>query len=147
MNTVDCSSQNEKNIETTGITILVADDRYENRYYLEKLLTGNGYRVILVKDGEEALNIINNETIDVIVTDILMPGQDGYDICKAIKGDPKTSHIPLIFYTASYTEKRHIDYGFSIGADEYIIKPSEPGILLDVIRRFLHHDGCGKNLK
>ena len=125
------SSQNQEK------TILVADDRHENRYFLESLLTGNGFRVISVKNGEEALHAVHSESVDLIITDILMPVMDGYMLCQTLQEDSAFSSIPFIFYTASYTEARHKDYGLSLGADEYICKPAEPEVLLAIIRKYL----------
>ena len=121
--------------------ILIVDDRYENRYYLESLLKGNGFSVVSAKNGQEALDLINSEDIVLIITDILMPVLDGYVLCQKVKGDPKTAHIPFIFHTASYTETRHRELGLSFGADEYVSKPIEPDTLLEIIRRILSKQG------
>lgn len=118
-------------------TILIADDRYDNRYLLETLLTGNGFRVISTKNGEEAFEILKSEKIDAIISDILMPVMDGHTLCQAVKKDLKLAQLPFIFYTASYTEPRHRQYGLSLGADEYICKPSEPEELIAIIRKYL----------
>lgn len=118
-------------------TIIVADDRHENRYFLQSLLTGNGFRVIPVKNGEEVLKALHSEPVDLIITDILMPVMDGYTLCQTLQNDPAFASIPFIFYTASYTETRHKDYGLSLGADEYICKPEEPKNLLAIIRKYL----------
>jgi CheY-like chemotaxis protein len=117
--------------------ILIVDDRYENRYFLEKLLTGNGYQTVSSINGKKALDLLKSERFDAIITDILMPEIDGYALCKMVKGDPQLIQIPLIFYTASYTEKRHRDYALSLGADEYVIKPVEPDELLAILKRIL----------
>ena len=124
-------------INTNTKRILVADDRYENRYFLESLLNGNGYQTVLTKTGKEALDKLQAEKFDLILSDILMPVMDGYVLCKTIKKDPVLSRIPFIFYTASYVEQRHVEYGLSIGADEYLCKPSEPEALMHLISKYL----------
>lgn len=117
--------------------ILIADDRSDNRYFLQSLLTGHGYQVISARDGQEALEILKHEMVDAIITDILMPGVDGYKFCQSVKKDPTLAKIPFIFYTASYTEERHRMYGLSLGADEYLCKPSEPDDLLAIVRKYI----------
>jgi CheY-like chemotaxis protein len=133
LNALEEGEKNEKKVKK----ILVADDRSENRYYLEKLLTGYGYQVVSVKNGEEAMEKLKSDKIDAIITDILMPVLDGYTLCQIVKKDTLLAHIPFIFYTASYTEARHREYGLSLGADEYISKPVEPESLLFSIRKIL----------
>ena len=114
-------------------TILIADDRYENRYFLQALLEGNGYQVIHAENGQEALEILKTEKVDAIISDILMPLMDGFKLCRTIKEDPQIAHIPFIFYSASYTEPKDREFGLSLGADEYISKPIEPDDLLKII--------------
>lgn len=115
-------------------TILIADDRYENRYLLQMILEGNGYQVISVENGEQALQKVRSEPVDAIISDILMPVIDGFQFCRTVREDPALSHLPFIFYTASYTEEKDRKFGLSIGADEYISKPIEPQDLIDRIR-------------
>lgn len=115
-------------------TILIADDRYEDRYLLQMILEGNGYQVISVENGREALDRLHSEPVDAIISDILMPVIDGFQFCRTVREDPAFSHIPFIFYTASYTEEKDRKFGLSIGADEYISKPIEPEDLIARIR-------------
>lgn len=132
------SSQIPEISDNTRYTILIVDDRYENRYYLETLLKGNGFQVLSAKNGDEAIKILKSNDIDLIITDILMPGIDGYMLCQTVKKEPKLTHIPLIFHTASYIEPRHVQFGLSLGAVEYVCKPAEPDDLLVIIKRILN---------
>ena len=127
----------ENNLKNQRKKILIVDDRYENRYYLETLLKGNGYDVLTAKNGQEAFEIVKSDIPDAIITDILMPVVDGYSLCQMVKNDRNLAHIPFIFNTASYTESRHRQYALSIGADEYISKPIEPEAFLSIIRSVL----------
>ena len=117
--------------------ILIVDDLFENRYLLEILLKGNGYLVLSAKNGQEALKILKTESVDVIISDILMPVMDGFKLCRTVKEDPKYAHLPFIFNTASYTETKDRHFGLSLGADEYIIKPIDPQDLIAIIKRVL----------
>lgn len=121
--------------------ILIVDDQYENRYMLQSLLEGNGFVTITAANGLDALKIVKTEPVDAIISDILMPVMDGFKLCRTVKEDPHLAHIPFIFNTASYTETRDRHFGLSIGADEYITKPIDPGDLLSIIREVLSRSG------
>jgi PAS domain S-box-containing protein len=126
----DIPAQQRKRIHT----ILIADDRYENRYFLQTLLEGNGFQVIHAENGQEALGILKTEKVDAIISDILMPLMDGFKLCRTIQEDPQIAHIPFIFYSASYTEPKDREFGLSLGAAEYISKPIEPEDLLKTLK-------------
>jgi signal transduction histidine kinase len=114
--------------------ILVIDDNEENRYYLEKLLTSSNYDVISCKDGYEAYEtLLQQNKLDLIISDILMPRMDGFMLCYSVKNNSKTKKIPFIFYTATYTSDLDIKFGYSLGAIKYLIKPLIPDQILDEI--------------
>jgi len=108
--------------------ILIVDDKEENLYLLETLLKGNGYKVVTAKDGVEAINRLKEEPIDMIVSDILMPKMDGFQLCRECKKDDSLKKIPFIFYTATYTEKKDEEFALGLGAEKFIIKPQEPEV-------------------
>lgn len=82
----------------TGYTILVVEDHQDLRRYLVRLLSG--YRVRSAKDGAEALGEIKRCVPDLIVSDVMMPNVDGFELCAKVKSDPSTSHVPIILLTA-----------------------------------------------
>lgn len=110
--------------------ILVVDDIGQNLYLLEVLLKGAGYEVVTAKNGIEALEQLRAGQFDGIVSDILMPAMDGFRLIRECKKDPVLRQLPFIFYTATYTEKKDEEFGLSLGAIRYIIKPAEPEELL-----------------
>jgi len=114
--------------------VLVADDNAENRYMLEALLKGSGYEVATASNGKEALERLRAEGADIVVSDILMPVMDGYMLCRAIRGDAAHKGIPFIFYTATYTDPKDFELGLSLGADRYLVKPTEPEEILQELR-------------
>ena len=118
-------------------TVLVADDNENNRYMLDKLLTGNGFRTILAKDGAEALAAARREPPDVIITDILMPVMDGFELCRQWKADEQLKRIPFMVYTATYTDPKDEKLILSLGADKFMIKPQQPEALLGMVREAL----------
>lgn len=113
-------------------TVLVVDDTPENLAVVNSLLRGL-YKVKIASDGEQSLSIARSAQPDLILLDIMMPGLDGYEVCRRLKGDPLTADIPVIFLTA----KSHEDgeqLGFDLGAVDYITKPISPPLLLARVR-------------
>jgi PAS domain S-box-containing protein len=130
----------EQQKEGTGMKILIADDNSNNLYMLEVLLKGAGYEVVMAKNGIEALEKIRASRFDGIVSDIFMPTMDGFRLIRECKKDPVLRQIPFIFYTATYTEKKDEEFGLSLGAIRYIIKPAEPEeILRQIHEAFIEH--------
>ncbi|MEK7877355.1 MAG: response regulator, partial [Pseudomonadota bacterium] len=84
-------------------TILVVDDHRTNRFLLQEVLKGQGYRVATARNGAEALQKARQSPPDLIVTDILMPVMDGFSLCWEWKHDERLKRIPLICYTGTYT--------------------------------------------
>jgi response regulator RpfG family c-di-GMP phosphodiesterase len=123
--------------------ILVVDDNEQNRYMIEILLKTNGYQVDLAANGIEALEKARTSTPTLIVSDILMPGMDGFSLCRAWMADETLRQIPFIFYTATYTDPRDEKLALELGADRFIVKPMDPDELMVVIREVLqqHHEG------
>jgi len=108
--------------EKSDFTILIVDDEYINRFLLKDILEQTGYRTIDTDDGSEALKIATKNKIDLILLDIMMPGMDGYEVCRRLKEDERTTGIPVIFVTA-LTETDSLIKGFSMGAEDYVSKP------------------------
>ena len=114
--------------------ILIVDDIEENLYLLETLLKGSGYEVLTAKDGVEALSRLKEKSIDMIISDILMPKMDGFQLCRECKKDISLKKIPFIFYTATYTEKKDEEFALSLGVEKFIVKPQEPEVLLNILK-------------
>ena len=117
--------------------VLIADDSGENRYMLEALLRNNGFETISAANGEEALSLALLHRPGLVITDILMPVMDGYTLCRQLKADDRLKRIPIIFYTATYTDQRDAEFGLSLGADRFLIKPEDPVVILQVLQELL----------
>lgn len=101
------------------------------------MLEERGHSVTGTSNGKLALKVLKDSIPDLIITDILMPEMDGFDLCRKIKSDPELSQIPLIFYTATYTDRKNRELGLLMGASRFIIKPQEPNILLELIEEVI----------
>ncbi len=123
---------------------MVVDDIKQNRYLLQKLLEGYGYVVETAENGIEALEKARERQPDMIITDVLMPGMDGFQLCRTLKNDETLKSIPVLFYSATYTDKKSRELAFSIGAVDYLIKPIEPDEFIKIIRKTLEKYGRGE---
>jgi|UPI000478595A PAS domain S-box-containing protein len=121
----------------SSVNVLIVDDKPENLYLLRALLTGNGFSVTCANEGGEALRAARSSRPDLIVSDILMPGMDGFALCREWKKDPDLRTIPFVFYTATYTDPRDEKLALDMGADRFLIKPTEPEVFMEQIRSLL----------
>jgi signal transduction histidine kinase len=117
--------------------ILIADDDTITRNLLELNLQDEGYQVIPVANGEQALAQLQEFHPDLIIADVMMPILDGYALCKACKNDPTLHQIPIILYSSSYTRDQEQQLGYDFGADRYLLKPLDPEALLTTIAEIL----------
>jgi CheY-like chemotaxis protein/GAF domain-containing protein len=124
--------------------ILIVDDKAENLYMLEALLKGNGYEVVSAANGAEALEKLRTETVGMIISDILMPVMDGFQLCQEVRADETLKYIPLIFYTATYTDEADEGLILRIGADKFLRKPIEPDELIKIIQGVIRDAEEGK---
>ncbi|HEX4132833.1 MAG TPA: response regulator [Pirellulales bacterium] len=116
--------------------ILVVDDEEDLLELINYNLAKEGYRVTAVSSGERALAEAQQLLPDLIVLDVLLPRVDGLEICRLLKGDPKTRHIPIIMLTAK-TEESDVVTGLELGADDYMTKPFSPRVLVARIKSVL----------
>lgn len=119
--------------------ILIVDDNQKNLYLLEAILKGNGYEVTTATNGAEALAAAKDDPPDAIITNILMPVMDGFELCRRWKADERLNSIPVIFYTATYTDQKDREFACKIGVDRFIIKPQKPEVLADEIKEILSY--------
>lgn len=118
-------------------SILVAEDNTDMQRFLKKLLSGE-YNVYLANDGKQALEILDDRNVDLVISDIMMPGLDGLTLCQKVKTCIRYSHIPVILLTAKADINTKIE-GMEAGADAYIEKPFSPEFLLAQIHNILNN--------
>jgi DNA-binding response OmpR family regulator len=112
-----------------GPLVLVADDEPDIRSLVELRLQRAGYRVVTAAHGAEAFERAVEHPPDLIVLDVSMPVQDGFETSRQLREHPGTSHIPIVFLTAR-TQEADVLRGYSQGGDGYVTKPFDPGELL-----------------
>jgi putative two-component system response regulator len=114
-------------------TILIIDDTPANLKTLSSMLKEE-YRIIIAKSGEEGLRLIREGLgPNLILLDIVMPGMDGYEVCKELKSDPETREIPVLFITAKDTHEDK-QKGLSLGAAAYITKPFDAVTVRQIVK-------------
>ncbi|MBM7494705.1 signal transduction histidine kinase/CheY-like chemotaxis protein [Micromonospora luteifusca] len=119
--------------ELAGARILVADDNTDMRAYLSRLLTGQGWRVRAVTDGQQALDEVRRELPDLVLTDVMMPVLDGFDLVRRLRADPATRALPVLVLSARAGGQASVE-GLSLGADDYLVKPFAAAELIARIR-------------
>jgi two-component system, OmpR family, alkaline phosphatase synthesis response regulator PhoP len=117
-------------------TILVVDDEEDILELIKYNLTRESYQVACAATGEDAIAKAKRKLPDLILLDLMLPGIDGLEVCKLLKNDAKTEHIPIIMLTAK-TEETDIVSGLEVGADDYITKPFSPKVLTARVRTML----------
>jgi len=115
------------------VRVLVVDDDPSGRYLLESIVRSGGHEVLSAVNGEDALEVARGAIPDVVITDILMPKMDGYQLCRAWKSDETLRSVPLAFYTASYTDLADERFADGLGADAFWRKPLDPTSMLERI--------------
>jgi len=113
-------------------TVLVVDDDTEIINYM-RLLFSDSYRLITCLDADTALEEMRAEEPNIVLSDVAMPGKDGYQLCQEIKQDIQLSHIPVILVTAKITAENQVE-GLNVGADAYVTKPFDPSVLSALIQ-------------
>jgi len=116
---------------------LIVDDNADNLYFLRVLLQGHGYAVEEARHGEEALIKAREHPPDLTVSDLLMPVMDGYTLLREWRADERLQGVPFIVYTATYTDPTDERLALDLGADAFMLKPSEPEPFIACIREVL----------
>ena len=125
--------------------VLIADDSPTERRLFQRALAGLGVEVLLAADGDEAERVIREVRPDLLVLDVVMPGKNGFALCRELKADPEFASMPILIVT-SKDQDADVYWGQRQGADEYLVKPFDPGTLADAVRRHLGLTDAGSEV-
>ena len=125
--------------------VLVVEDDRSLAEVLQYNLEQNGYEVYCAYDGQDGLNQARLQLPEIIVLDVMIPVLDGLEVCKMLRANPSTNDIPIVMLTAKSEETDQL-VGFSVGADDYVVKPFSVKILLQRIKTILRRQERGKNV-
>ena len=120
--------------------ILIVEDEKRLRDIVRDYFTGHGLDCDLARDGAEALDLLRDHDYDAILLDILMPGLDGFEVCRRLGAQTETAHIPILMLTARGEEMDRV-VGLSLGADDYVVKPFSVRELMLRVRAVLRRGG------
>jgi len=116
--------------------ILIVDDEPDILELVRYNLSREGYEIVCAESGEKALEYAQSKMLDLIILDLMLPGQDGLEVAKQLKSSSKSMHVPIIMLTAK-GEEADIVTGLELGADDYVTKPFSPRVLLARIKAIL----------
>src|SRR5437868_13590641 len=131
---MDMQTQSEAAPGTQQPTILIVENEVSNRILIEKVLSTRGFRCLSASNGREALDILDHEAVDLILTDLSMPILDGYRTTKLIRARPALARVPIVAVTA-YALNDENEAAMQIGCNEYLSKPFKPRQILEVMDR------------
>ena len=124
----------------TKDTVLIVEDDEDILQLLDYNMQNAGFETVTCRDGLEAVTLIKRRKPDLVLLDLMLPGMDGFEICKTVKRDPKTAHVPVIMLTARGEEVDRI-VGLELGADDYVVKPFSPRELILRAKAVLKRSG------
>lgn len=131
------TSQDDRSKAKSNYTLLIVDDRPMDRELLVTLLNHDRHRVLEADDGLEALRLIKAEHPDLVISDVLLPEMDGYEMVRQLRADPSLSGTKVIFYTAVFNEQEALDLARDCGVDLILSKPTEPQKILRSVEEML----------
>jgi len=114
--------------------VLIVDDFPAMRHSIQVLMSAKGYDATEANNGLEALSVLEKESFDLIITDLVMPEMDGFDLCEKVKSNKNYKNIPVIILSTQ-KDVRFIMKALKLGADDYLVKPIESELLDKVIER------------
>ncbi len=121
--------------------LLIADDEEGVRSLVRMTLNVDSYEILEARDGNEALEVARRERPDIVLLDVMMPGQSGVEVCRALKADRATAATSIILLTAKAQESE-VERGFAMGVDDYIVKPFSPREMLSRVQAVLARAGA-----
>ena len=137
----------QANVQSESRTLLVVDDREANLVAMEALLGDEDWTVHTVNSGEAALQALLDLDVELVLLDVQMPGMDGFEVARLMRGNPHTRYTPIIFVSAIAHTRESVLRGYATGAVDFILKPFDPQVLKLKINTLLTHEHNRRNLQ
>ncbi len=128
----------------TKPAVLLVEDEDDIRELMQYNLLKEGYQVIAVGSGEEALEVVGRRVPDLVVLDLMLPGMDGLNVCRRLRGNVRTQSLPILVVSAR-GEEADVVAGLNLGADDYLTKPFSPRVLVARTRAVLRRSAASEN--
>jgi PAS domain S-box-containing protein len=123
--------------DLSPLTVLLVDDVQENLELLEEVLQENGYVCVQAKNGVDALKVLEQDSVHLVVADAMMPKMDGFQLCKEVRALPASAKVPFIIYTGNYVDAADQEFARSIGVDRYVVKYAGLGALVQAVNELV----------
>ncbi|HAQ73701.1 putative bifunctional diguanylate cyclase/phosphodiesterase [Stutzerimonas nitrititolerans] len=133
--------------QSVARTLLVVDDREANLVAMEALLGDGDWQVLTVNSGEAALQTLLEIDVELVLLDVQMPGMDGFEVARLMRGNPHTRYTPIIFVSAIAHTRESVLRGYATGAVDFVLKPFDPQVLKHKINTLLSHEHNRRNLQ
>ena len=140
-------SQTQLKAKPRSRTLLVVDDREANLVAMEALLGDGDWQVHTVNSGEAALKALLELDVELVLLDVQMPGMDGFEVARLMRGSPHTRYTPIIFVSAIAHTRDSVLRGYATGAVDFILKPFDPQVLKHKINTLLAHEHNRRDLQ
>ncbi|HVE11807.1 MAG TPA: response regulator transcription factor, partial [Elusimicrobiota bacterium] len=129
------------------VRILIADDEEDGRQMLKGRLEKEGFRVLAAADGDQAYRMAVDSPPDIILSDVSMPGMGGVELCRMLKKNARTRSIPVMLLSGVHKDDTTQVEGMELGADDYVVKPYSPRVLMAKVRALLRRYAAPEELK
>jgi len=133
--------------QSAARTLLVVDDREANLIAMEALLGDGDWQVLTVSSGQAALQTLLEIDVELVLLDVQMPGMDGFEVARLMRGNPHTRYTPIIFVSAIAHTRDSVLRGYATGAVDFVLKPFDPQVLKHKINTLLSHEHNRRNLQ
>src|SRR5476651_301162 len=127
--------------------LLVVDDYPENLISMRALLQREDWHVVTATSGLEALELLLEHDVDLVLLDVMMPGMDGFEVARLMRGSQRTRMTPIIFLTANEQSQDAVIKGYASGAVDYLFKPFDPKVLKPKVQALLEHQRNRRSLQ
>ena len=130
------SEEKNKSVSDTNIKALVVEDFETMRNIVNKTLNSLNIKIVEASNGIEALKILDNEPVDIVLTDLVMPEMDGFELCEEIRRRPNIRHLPVIVIS-THRDAKYVVQALRCGADDYLTKPFTSALAGRIIERVM----------